>query len=231
MDPFSSCEMTILEYARSAHKIMLSSWTTTTASTRTIELKTPPGAKLTHNFVSPKEASDLFAFIDRQPWDDTCLKRRVQHYGYKYDYSGLSTAKPVETTPIPSDLEKLVTRLLDYGLFAERKAPDQIIVNEYKPGQGIGAHVDHVKHFEDTVATLSLGSMYQMDLSPLKQESGSRPISLSLPVGSLLVLSGESRYDWTHSIAARKSDPHPRPGGKRTPRGTRISVTFRRVRG
>jgi len=41
---------------------------------------------------------------------------------------------------------------------------------------------------------------------------------------SLLVLSAEARYQWTHAIARRKND---RWHGVLIPRGRRLSITFR----
>ncbi|MEY4902758.1 MAG: hypothetical protein RLZZ292_573 [Bacteroidota bacterium] len=37
------------------------------------------------NFISSQEEKDLINHIDNEIWL-TDLKRRVQHYGYKYDY-------------------------------------------------------------------------------------------------------------------------------------------------
>jgi alkylated DNA repair dioxygenase AlkB len=50
---------------------------------------------------------------------------------------------------------------------------------------------------------------------------------LLLERGSLLVLAGPARYDWRHSIPARKSD---RIGDQVISRGRRVSLTFRTVR-
>jgi alkylated DNA repair dioxygenase AlkB len=47
-----------------------------------------------------------------------------------------------------------------------------------------------------------------------------------LEPGSLLVMSGAARYDWTHEIPARTSDVI---GGERRARGRRVSLTFRAV--
>ena len=46
--------------------------------------------------------------------------------------------------------------------------------------------------------------------------------------GDLLVLHGEARYCWTHGIQARMEDVF---GGVRRQRGTRVSVTLRRMVG
>lgn len=47
---------------------------------------------------------------------------------------------------------------------------------------------------------------------------------------SLLIMSGESRFDWTHGIIPRKFDViNTVDGPDVICRGTRISITFRRV--
>ena len=45
--------------------------------------------------------------------------------------------------------------------------PDQLIVNEYQPGQGISAHIDCEPCFKNTIVTVSLGSVYEMDFISL----------------------------------------------------------------
>src|SRR5690606_13111056 len=82
--------------------------------------------------------------------------------------------------------------------------PDQVIVNEYEPGQGIAQHIDCEPCFENTIVSLSLGSSCVMDFY-LKQNLKLKE-SLHLEPHSLLVLKGESRYNWLHGIAGRKSD-------------------------
>jgi len=43
------------------------------------------GLSYVADYVSPAEQADLLNSIDQQLWLNE-LKRRVQHYGYKYDY-------------------------------------------------------------------------------------------------------------------------------------------------
>jgi alkylated DNA repair dioxygenase AlkB len=50
--------------------------------------------------------------------------------------------------------------------------------------------------------------------------------SMMLGPLSLLVLSGEARYQWMHSIPARRSD---KVGEDVLERGRRISLTFRNI--
>lgn len=97
--------------------------------------------------------------------------------------------------------------------------PDQLIVNEYQPGHGISAHIDCEPCFKNTIVTVSLGSVYEMDFISL--ESG-EVRSTVLELGSALILENDSRYQWMHRIKARKSD-------HKVARGRRVSLTYRNV--
>ena len=85
-------------------------------------------------------------------------------------------------------------------------APDQLIVNEYQPGQGIAAHVDCVPCFGDTIASVSLLSPCAMKFRHL---GTGRTSQLILVPESALIMSGQARLDWTHEIPARKSVSEP----------------------
>ena len=107
-----------------------------------------------------------------------------------------------------------------HGVMTE---PDQLIVNEYLPGQGISKHVDCVACFGSVVAGVSLGWPVPMKFTDTRSQ---QTVEIDLPKGSLLVLAGESRFHWRHEIAARSSDLlH----GQRVARQRRVSLTFRTV--
>ncbi len=97
---------------------------------------------------------------------------------------------------------------------------DQMLINEYFPGQGIAMHCDY-KPFDRTVVSLSLLSPCVMNFRHV--EDG-RTTSMLLETRSLLILSDEARYRWQHGIARRKND---RWQGQVIPRSRRLSVTFR----
>ncbi len=101
------------------------------------------------------------------------------------------------------------------------RVPEQVIVNEYLPGQGIAMHTDH-RGFGLTVCTISLGDDWEMDFSENWDEK--RPALLHRR--SLVLLTGEARSVWQHGIAPRKSEPA--KGGRRN-RRRRLSLTFRTV--
>jgi alkylated DNA repair protein alkB family protein 8 len=181
-----------------------------------------PGLRRVADWTSPEEADALLRAIDAAPWS-TQLKRRVQHYGHRYDYGRRSVAAASRATvpPLPEWARRVAARLAAEGLM-DREA-DQVIVNEYLPGQGISAHVDCVPCFGPVVAAISLGSGCLMDFT--HPEDGSKA-AVPLAPGSLLVMTGPARFTWRHAIAARRSDPGP---AGRVPRGRRVSVTFRTV--
>lgn len=172
------------------------------------------------DYISPEQEVALLTQIDQQPWLPD-LKRRVQHYGYKYDYTARRVNASMKVGEIPDWLAEYAEKLHAEGLFPD--FPDQVIINEYLPGQGIAPHIDCVPCFEETIASLSLGSSYVMDFTHAETAEKN---SVLLEPRSLIVLSKQARYEWKHGIAARKTD---RYQGQVISRGRRISLTFRKV--
>lgn len=178
------------------------------------------GLEYIPNFISPDEQEKLLQQIDEQPWSQE-LKRRVQHYGYRYDYKSRSVAPSMYLGALPDWAAKIAQRITLENYM--NVLPDQVIVNEYQPGQGISQHIDCESCFTDTIISLSLGSSCIMDFS---QKSKSEKKSLFLEPGSLLVLKGSARYEWRHGIAPRKTDTWQ---GNKIIRERRVSLTFRKL--
>ncbi len=89
----------------------------------TLDKNAPPGLLLQRDFVSIEEEQELIAFLDAQKWDDE-IKRRVQHYGYSFDYKTRSVNPSfAHFTPIPDVLTRLFDRLVKAGMPGH---PDQI---------------------------------------------------------------------------------------------------------
>jgi len=174
-----------------------------------------PGFFYEEEFITKEEETQLISLINENPWNES-LVRRTQHYGYIYDYSSKKAAE--ETTPIPEWCHFLMDRLMEKQILKE--IPDQLIINEYLPGQGIYPHIDHVHSFKDGIVSISLNSDICMEF--IHNNDQDRKKTFPLKRRSLLCLHGESRYRWRHGIIARKFDY-----GK--PRGKRISLTFRKM--
>lgn len=170
-----------------------------------------PGLAYLPDYVTVQEEAELVRSIDAEPWDMSWERRR-QLYGATY-----GTGEQSER-PIPVWGQALAARMFRERL-SERPF-DQMLVNEYQPGQGIALHRDYLP-FDRTVVSLSLLAHCVMDFRNSK--NGER-FSLLLERRSLLVLQDEARYDWQHGIARRKRD---RWQGILISRARRLSVTFR----
>jgi alkylated DNA repair dioxygenase AlkB len=171
------------------------------------------------DFVSRAEERELLGKIDAASWNRD-LKRRVQQYGFRYDYKARAVSDRDRLGELPDWALEIAQRLVDCEYFAS--VPDQVIVNEYDPGQGISPHIDRTTCFGPTIASLSLGSDIVMDFIDETGKSG----AVVLPRRSMLVLRGSSRAIWRHGIAHRRRDVI---NAETFARKRRVSLTFRAV--
>ena len=176
------------------------------------------GAAIVPDIVTEAEERRILTRIADAPWL-TDLSRRVQHYGYRYDYGGRSAGRHAPATQFPRWASVIAERL--QPLF-DGTMPEQCIVNEYRPGQGIGMHADHAA-FGPVVVSVSLGAEWPMHFRPRSVRPYMRHGLASdetavLPRRSALVLRGQARSAWMHGIDAIASTHQPE---------TRISATFR----
>lgn len=180
----------------------------------------PPGASHFPQALPFQRERHFIKWIDAQPWLAN-MKRRVQHYGWRYDYRARTVSPDDDLGTLPDRLIELLTLPALQTAFGS--PPDQVIINEYWPGQGISAHVDCEPCFGPVIASLSLGGAVDM---VFRHPEGDQSGTIRLEPCSLLILTGPARYDWTHEIPARKSDV---VNGVRITRDRRISLTFRNV--
>lgn len=173
------------------------------------------GLKYIAEYITIEQEDKLIKLIDNNPWINE-LKRRVQHYGYKYDYKSRAIDQSYYLGSLPEWLQVLCNILHRQGIFYE--TPDQVIINEYMPGQGIASHIDCVPCFSDTICSLSLSSSCVMKLT----NDDKIKHFITLKPRSLLIFKNEARYKWKHGIVARKND-------NKIARTRRISLTFRKV--
>jgi len=179
------------------------------------------GLQYLADFISPVEHDLLLNAIDTHPWLDD-LKRRVQHYGYKYDYKQHKVNHSMKIADLPPFLKTFADRLQKQGFFND--TPDQVIVNEYLPGQGITDHIDCPPCFADTVASLSLGSTCVMNFT--NKDNKNDIVKYLLEKNSIVILKGNARYNWKHGIKMVKNDKY---FGNTIKRQRRVSLTFRKV--
>ena len=153
------------------------------------------GAALVPDIVTDAEEQRILLRIADVPWL-TYLSRRVQHYGYRYAYRGQSRDRREPAPPFPRWAEVVADRL---RLLFEGRRSEQCIVNEYRPGQGIGMQADHAS-FGPVVVSLSLGAAWSMHFRPrsvrpyVRDGLASDEVAL-LPRRSALVLQGDVAPD------------------------------------
>jgi len=189
----------------------------------TIHLSETSQLYVIRNFIDENREGDVMKEIDSLPWGMS-LKRRTQHYGYVYDYStkscrqgqSMSTSKEINT------LSEQISSAL--GIFIPSLGKtlfDQCIVNEYKKGQGITPHIDAPKFFGSVIVSLSLGNV-EPEASEMTMtfKRDDKIVEVPLKRRSLLILSGEARYKWLHSIS---------PASNQKQDFRRVSITFRQM--
>ena len=180
------------------------------------------GFEYIKDYISESKHEWLLDQVDKQQWLKD-LKRRVQHYGFKYNYKARKVTRDMRIGHLPEWLQTLGQRLHKDGyLLAE---PDQVIVNEYEPGQGISSHIDCEPCFANMIVSLSLGSGCIMDFTNKLDKTKKIPIWLA--PRSIIILRDEARYGWLHGIAPRKLDTWE---GQTYERQRRVSLTFRKVK-
>ena len=189
----------------------------------TLDVAEVPGLRYVRDFLDESDEKFIISEIDRGDWIED-LRRRVQHYGWRYDYKARRVDPAMRLGALPAWADALAQRLFDAKLVPN--LPDQVIVNEYRKDQGISKHVDSGS-FADGIAMISLLESWEMVFC---DKQGKRKVNHMLERRSAAVIEGKARYDWTHEIPKRKSEPV-KPGTKhpRRDRGRRVSLTFRKV--
>ncbi|XP_062309934.1 alpha-ketoglutarate-dependent dioxygenase alkB homolog 6 isoform X2 [Osmerus eperlanus] len=147
---------------------------------------------------------------------------------------------------LPDWLLSYCDRISSLGAFSGKSA-NHVLVNEYKPGEGIMPHVDGPL-YHPTVTTISLGSHTLLDFyRPVSTQEVDTPqteqsryfLSLLVRPRSLLILQENMYQHFLHGIQPSARDvltdrvanlpvDGSLPGATLT-RGTRVSLTVRHV--
>lgn len=177
-----------------------------------------PGLYLYRDFISPSLEEELIKEIDAQPWV-VDYDRRLQYYGYRNELE-----KPYDLVrfpvAIPPKIYSFSEKLVEQKILEQQ--PDQVIINEYDPGQGIRPHKDR-NYFDNQICGINLGSGCVMKFIKIK---GGEVIDVEIPRRSLYVMQDEARYKYNHAIPPRKKD---KIDGNLQHRERRVSITYRKV--
>ena len=184
----------------------------------------PQGLQLIPDFVTESEAQKL---VESLKFEQNMKHRQVQHFGYEFRYDINNISGRGTALPIPPSWTPVLQRCLDQGYIDQ--LPDQCTVNRYEPGQGIPPHVDTHSCCTNAILSLSLESSVVMEFCGLGKDN---ELSVVLPERSLLVMTDEVRYAYSHGITPRKNDVVPQSDRSSLTlrrRGTRVSFTFRKT--
>lgn len=166
--------------------------------------------------------------------------------------AGGASSLPSILTTLLSTLSTLLRPILPLDKYALLFPPAptpfarQAILNLYWPGDGITPHVDLLDRYGDGIIGVSFGSGCVMCFAEVLKGRGDEPASqrveelasqasewcgVYLPPGSVIVMTDEARYAWTHGIEMRMEDMVESEDEKGSPvlleRDVRLSVTFR----
>ena len=182
---------------------------------QTTDAPAVPGLRYVPAYLESKTQENLLAEIDAQSWQDVGGQRRIQFYGYWANYAKGGLYRVGDLPSWAGEIAAALERddLMPY-------LADQLIVTEYRPGQGIRPHVD-APVFADVIVGITLGSTCIMELT-----HQDRTEQLLLEPGSAVVFAGDARDTWQHAIPAREAD---RWMNRTLPRSRRVSLTFRKM--
>jgi len=185
-------------------------------------LTDPPRGLFYYPDICSSDRDRTLQFIHQTPWVPVPISatRGIQQYGFAYDYRARSV-DPIQCIPAELDCYRdcLMATCMNLGLDIGGPEFNQCIVNKYEIEEGISSHVD-AQCFGPVIGCFTLESGCVIEFV------GDRIHEKYIADGSLYIMSGDARYNWTHCMPARKNDV---VDGRRVARGRRISITWRVV--
>jgi alkylated DNA repair dioxygenase AlkB len=178
-----------------------------------------PGLFLYPDFIDEAKEAQLLNEIDSQTWIVDYL-RRLQYYGYRNELD-----KPYDLIKFPITMPPLIEQL-SHEIVAQGiilLQPDQVIINEYVPGEGIKPHKDRA-YYQNQICGVNLGSNCIMRFI---RGANLEVIDVEVPRRSLYVMQDDARKKWKHGIPPRKKDV---VDGQVQHRERRVSITYRKVK-
>lgn len=159
------------------------------------------GVFVIQDFISGEEQDQLIPLIDSKPWIPSQEGRSKQDYGPKISF--IRRKVSVGTFGgFPHFAINLFNRMQrNHPEVMDDFVPVEFCILEYKPERGsyIRPHFDDKWAWGDRLVTVNLLSETTLRLT---REFNIPPyeIAIRMPARSLLVIQGEARYDWQHSI-------------------------------
>jgi alkylated DNA repair dioxygenase AlkB len=177
--------------------------------------RAPEGFSYRPDLVARGEEQELVRHIRSLPFKPFdfhghLANRQVVGFGLRYDYE---RRQVLEAPPIPDFLLPLRAKVAEFAGVPAAEDFAQVLINEYRPGAGIGWHRDK-PHFE-LVAGVSLLAPCSFRLRRRRGTSWDRE-TIEVEPRSVYLMAGPARNEWEHSIPPVEHH--------------RYSVTFRTMR-
>eukprot|EP00112_Aurelia_sp_Birch-Aquarium-sp1_P004992 Seg1566.9 transcript_id=Seg1566.9/GoldUCD/mRNA.D3Y31 product="alpha-ketoglutarate-dependent dioxygenase alkB 4" protein_id=Seg1566.9/GoldUCD/D3Y31 len=168
------------------------------------------------DFVTHEEEIKLKEAIYKFPWKLSQSGRRKQDFGPQANFKK-KKLKVGNFTGLPSVSRDIVKRFKCYKELSNFD-PVEVCHLEYTPerGSSIDPHIDDEWLWGERLVTLNLCSNSILTLSN-ENLSAELTIQVPMPQRSLLVLQGDARHIWKHSI--KRNDVN----------GLRLAITFREL--
>jgi len=185
------------------------------------------GLYLIENIMSENEEKKYLKYLDKI-YTSQVKNAHVIKGNHAHEFGWIFTGGLLNITHKTLDIPKWMMKLFNQTkiLFNDSKHmknenPEHCIIQTYKPGFGIGAHIDDVKFWTNWILGISLGSGTTMIFS-----KNNKHVSVYLPPRSAYLMEDEARYKWTHCILNKLADY---VDGEIIDRKKRISLTFRNI--
>ncbi|KAM4088244.1 hypothetical protein ACB094_07G056200 [Castanea mollissima] len=141
-------------------------------------------------------------------------------YNYAVDRNGNppGIVRDEEVDPLPSLFKKMIKRMVRWHVLPPSCIPNSCIVNIYEEGDCIPPHIDHhdfVRPFCTVSFLTECNILFGSNLKILSPGEFGGPVSIPLPLGSVLVLNGNGADIAKHCVPAVPAK--------------RISITFRKM--
>ncbi|XP_022748612.1 RNA demethylase ALKBH5-like [Durio zibethinus] len=141
-------------------------------------------------------------------------------YNYAVDKNGNPPGiiRDEEVDPLPPLFKQMIKRMVRWHILPPTCVPNSCIVNIYDEGDCIPPHIDHhdfVRPFCTVSFLTECNILFGSSLKIVRPGEFSGPVSIPLPVGSVLILNGNGADIAKHCVPAVP--------------GKRISITFRRM--
>ncbi|RXM97379.1 Alpha-ketoglutarate-dependent dioxygenase alkB-like 4 [Acipenser ruthenus] len=163
-----------------------------------------PGVFLCEDFVSEEEEREMVQQMDLDEWKQSQSGRRKQDYGPKVNFKK-RRLKAAGFSGLPGFSRLVVRRMKEQPVLKDFQPVEQCNL-DYHPrrGSSIDPHLDDSWLWGERLVTLNLLSDTVLTMSRAStaepQCTGGVEVSIPLPRRSLLVLYGEARFQWKHSI-------------------------------